>query len=658
MSIKKKLILLYSTSFIILFLLGTLTLLMLRNQESLNKSQQNRHESHLLADELRQSSDDLTRMARSYVVTKDEKYEKRYWEILDIRNGKKPRPDGRTLPLRKVMEDMGFAREEFAKISEAEDNSNSLVATEAIAMNAVKGVFDDGTGNFVKQGEPDLELARRIMFDEKYHQDKSIIMKPIADFMKMLDYRTESTANMYVRNGNMFLLMMLGMLGLFAIFSGFAYAITTVSVIKPIGVMAAMLENIAEGEGDLSRHLDIQREDEIGELATWFNKFVVKLRKIIWQLSENTDSLYTSSEEMSSISTEMASSAKEMESQSDAVASSSEQVAASVGAVASVIRQVSASIAGIADMTGEMSANFSNVVRFGKKTADNVTETAQSCQDISAQISNVASALEQMILSLNEVAKSTAHANRISQEANQSAERINIRIDTLVSSSGKIGKIVGIIKDIADQTNMLALNAKIEAAGAGDAGKGFAIVAGEVKELARQTAKSSDEIAEQIEEIQTSTDGVVQAKEEIIKVISGIAGINETIAGSADEQTAAAGEISKSVTVAATTLKSVAENANESAKLVEAIAKSTDKTSGTAAEIAGNIDELLNSVKDIARSSDEVAHGINDISKNIQGVSDASKQTALGASQTNASSNELAEMASSLSQIVRKFKLN
>jgi hypothetical protein len=132
------------------------------NQRDLNRSHANRHESLRLANELRASSDELTRLARTYVVTGDPSYEQQYWHVLDVRNGKQPRADGRTVPLRTLMQQQGFTAEEFAKLKESEDNSNALVTTETIAMHAMKGQFDDGRGGYTRKAEPDDEMARRM----------------------------------------------------------------------------------------------------------------------------------------------------------------------------------------------------------------------------------------------------------------------------------------------------------------------------------------------------------------------------------------------------------------------------------------------------------------------------------------------------------------
>src|SRR5690349_3709411 len=123
-------------------MLSTMTILgfLFVYQYKLNVSHDRRYESYLLANELRMSSDNLTRLARTFVVSGDAKYEKEYWSILDVRNGKSPRPDGRTVSLQKLMQDQGFTDQEFAKLKEAENNSNALVNTETIAMNAIKAL--------------------------------------------------------------------------------------------------------------------------------------------------------------------------------------------------------------------------------------------------------------------------------------------------------------------------------------------------------------------------------------------------------------------------------------------------------------------------------------------------------------------------------------
>ncbi|MDM8523708.1 methyl-accepting chemotaxis protein [Desulfococcaceae bacterium HSG8] len=414
---------------------------------------------------------------------------------------------------------------------------------------------------------------------------------------------------------------------------------------------------VAVAGGDLTADIDVKEKNEIGVLANALNEMASRLRDIMKELSDTTESLSHSSGELSSVSTEMASSAEEMSIRADTAATASEQISANVGTMASATEQSSTSVSNIAAMTEEMSSVFINVANLANKTAENVKRMAGSGAETSSEIDGVAVSVEEMTSSLNEVAKNTEQARRISQNASQRAKDVSIKMDALVSASMQIGKIVGVIKDIADQTNMLALNATIEAAGAGEAGKGFAVVAAEVKELAKQSADATDEIAGQIEHIQKRTGETVEAIGEITGIIEEIAGINEMTASSVEEQTATANEISRSVTNSAMTVKRVAEDAAESATLVGDIARSTGEISKAASDVAENVDELARGVKDVADSSGEAARGVMDISKNIHDISMASKKASAGASRINRSSEKLSHIAAALSGIVKRFKL-
>jgi len=249
-----------------LMVLSWLTFL---NQRDLNRSQENRHRSLLLAHELRLSSDELTRLARTYVVTGDPAYERAYWRLLDVRNGRQPRPDGRVIPLRTLMEQQGFSAEEFARLREAEDNSNALVATETIAMHAIKGEFDDGRGGYTRVGPPDPELARRIMHDEKYHADKEIIMGPISEFEALLDSRTAAAAGRYRRWGDLLHLLGLG-LTVFALLTAWLGIRRHAAALRQaIGRLSTSSEHVANGAAEVassSRHLAQGATEQVAAL--------------------------------------------------------------------------------------------------------------------------------------------------------------------------------------------------------------------------------------------------------------------------------------------------------------------------------------------------------------------------------------------------------
>jgi PAS domain S-box-containing protein len=201
--------------------------LIMTNQQALVASKDLRYQSYLLADELRQSSDDLTRLVRTYVVTGNPKYEQQFWQVLAIRNGEKPRPqhyeriywdlmavgiqphpDGEAISLHTLMQQAGFTETEFALLQQAQQNSEELTILENTAMNAAKGLFQDEQGNFTIHAEPDLKMARELVHSEAYHQAKALIMQPIDQFFQELDQRTATQANFYVNKSYLYLFIL------------------------------------------------------------------------------------------------------------------------------------------------------------------------------------------------------------------------------------------------------------------------------------------------------------------------------------------------------------------------------------------------------------------------------------------------------------------
>ena len=270
------------------------------------------------------------------------------------------------------------------------------------------------------------------------------------------------------------------------------------SVTSPINRTVTMLKDIAEGEGDLTRRLDILKKDEIGELAGWFNTFLEKLQAIIRKIADNSLNVDQSSKEFAEIATYLSQGAAETSQRSNNVSVSAE----------------------------EMSANLSNVAAAMEQTATNTNM--------------VATATEKMTSTINEIAQNAEKARSISDQAVQNASQTSDQMDELGMAAQDIGKVVETITEISDQVNLLALNATIEAARAGEAGKGFAVVANEIKELAKQTSEATLEIKEKIANIQNSTNEAVQGIDKISEVIKDSNEIVATIATAVEEQSAAA----------------------------------------------------------------------------------------------------------------------
>ncbi|MCC6347275.1 MAG: methyl-accepting chemotaxis protein [Nitrospirales bacterium] len=543
----KKVFLMIAGVFVVIFAgLAVLTVIMVQNRQGLVRSQQVRYESFLRANELKFSSDELTRLARTYVVTGDGKYEKEYWDILDVRNGKKPRPDGRSIPLRALMQDLGFTAAEFAKLKEAEDNSNSLVTTETIAMNAVKGLFDDGTGKYTKKGSPDMEMARRIMHDVKYHSDKALIMKPIDEFFTMLDERTERAVKFYSGHGYLYLSLILGMVILALCMLLVSYLVIQRKVLRQMGGEPAFIADIARriSEGDLTVEFTSSGREETGVFAA-MRTMAERLKGIVAAIKEASERVASGSEELSA---------------------GSEQITRTIAGQVGMSQQIATS-------SSEMSQTVVDIAR----NASNIASSATVAADTAKEGGSI-------------VDKAVGEVKAIARTVSDSARTVGM----LGDKSRQIGEIVGVIKDIADQTNLLALNAAIEAARAGEQGRGFAVVADEVRKLAERTARATSEIGGMIKGIQDEVEGAVDAMEAATRQVE--VGVEySTQAGDA------LGKIVRSV--------------DDLHSMVQQIASATEQMSTVSDQINGDIESVASGTREMSSGSAQIAQSSSDLAR-------------------------------------------
>ncbi|WP_104105535.1 methyl-accepting chemotaxis protein [Nocardioides sp. 616] len=297
----------------------------------------------------------------------------------------------------------------------------------------------------------------------------------------------------------------------------------------------------AIGEGDLTRDITVSGDDAIGQLASGLADVVSTLRGSMSDIGGTADSLAVAADQLSILSQGM----------------------------------------------GEGAA----------LTSERAASASGSSTQVSSSIQTVATAVEEMTASIREIAKNATEAATVATTAVAVASSAQGTVASLGESSAEIGKVIKVITSIAQQTNLLALNATIEAARAGDAGKGFAVVANEVKELAKETARATEDIGQKIDAIQSDTQGAVTAIREITDVIGRINDIQTTIASAVERQTATTNEIARSVTDAAAGAAGIAEDVGEVATAAEDTRHGSNNIMQSAtnlASFAGQLRALVN----------------------------------------------------------------
>jgi methyl-accepting chemotaxis protein len=324
--------------------------------------------------------------------------------------------------------------------------------------------------------------------------------------------------------------------------------------------MVGRMKDIAEGEGDLTKRLHLHSNDEVAELARWFNVLMDRLHQTLCQVANSTQSLVTAGEEMSSSSREQAEGAEAQKDQTAQVATAMQEMAATVQ---------------------QVSENSNSAAVASQKAAETAREGGKVVEETLSRMRAIAD-------SVGDTAK---------------------KVQELGKRSDQIGQIVGVINDIADQTNLLALNAAIEAARAGEQGRGFAVVADEVRKLAERTSTATKEIADMIRSIQAETKSAVEAMQ---------AGTQQVEMGV--ESTSQAGQ----------SLQGIIQMTEQVGEMIAHIATASTEQSSATEEVSGNIGKITK----IANAS------------------------AAAAQQISAALEDLSGLAQNLQQLVGQFKLN
>jgi len=380
-------------------------------------------------------------------------------------------------------------------------------------------------------------------------------------------------------------------------------------------------------EGDLTQVPEIASRDELGRMAAAVRGLLESLAGSLGEMKETGAKVRESAISLSQTAGSMSTDASTMDSSTSNVARTTEEMSSNINTVATAVEESSSNIRNVAAAVEEMSNNLNMVSSNSRVTAEAVDKVAEL--------------IEKMNTSLADVAGSSGKAASVAEKATGIAQATSARMGGLGEAADEIGKVVAVINDIAERTDLLALNATIEAASAGEAGRGFAVVANEVKELAKQTARATDEIRAKIEAMQSNTGDAVTAISDIVDIIREIDSLSSQINSSVDHQRHFAHDVEEAVSSAAMSAQEISNNVQEA--------------SSGATEVARNAEELARGSNEIARNAAEAARGAAGLSDAIREVSVRVKGTASGASTVDESARNLENAAGEMHALVARF---
>lgn len=693
-SMKALLISTYLITTTCLIILIGLIFKLVDNQIDLSNHSANRYQSYQTAIELRKSSDDLTRLARTYVSTGNSIYEDQYWEILNVRNGISPRPDGSKIPLLNIMKNLKFSQSEFDLLSQSEINSNELVNTETRAMHAVKGMFSNDDVNYTIKKEPDFQLAQKIMFDDKYHQDKESIMSPIRLFFEQLDKRTSATVNQYKAKSE-------DTLRNIAILTGLIWIVFTV-----LFIALFRTRNVTKHAELENERIKLQSEsDRIREMTLFVNNISKGNLDVDFSLKGDQDvlghSLLSMRDNLNSIITDthqLAIGAGEHGRLSDRISEENKvglwkDLARSIN---SMLASVSAPILSIGGIMKSMAEG--DLTKRSKLQAKG--EIASMELHLNSALNNIETLMHAITLNANTVEKSTDDILTTSELMNSNTVEIASSISEISSGSrsqvNSIDESSNLIEKILNSSNVTSGHAKeINAV----AKKG--VVSSEKgNEATNNVVESMHNISEYSNKTNDSIQVLTNRSKDISKalgVITEIASQTNLLALNAAIEAAQAGDSGRGFAVVAEEIRKLAEDSRTSAKEIELLINDVQKDTDKAASV---IKEMSNTVEKGEEASEVVANAFKEMSQysadtltfseDILGASNVqitdivnvvqitekivviSEETAAGTDEVASSATELAtgmekyrdksrnllEVATTLKKEVSKFKLS
>jgi len=449
----------------------------------------------------------------------------------------------------------------------------------------------------------DPALSAYKVINSKQYQD--IIATVTASIREISELKTKGAEEIFkgaMEQGNSAKILLAVLLGLSILLAIVIIYLVNQSINKPLSSLQTSVLDLAEGK--LNNKIEnTDYPNEIGEMAKAVGVLQVGLQKAdqLQQAErENNIRAKETTEQIGSIISAAAggdfTAQVPMAGKEGFFKDISEQVNRLIDTSRQAFIAIMRNATAVASSSEELSAVSMQMSSNAEETSAQAKVVSNSAVQVSANTQTVAAGVEEMSASIREISINTVEASTVAHKAVELAQKTNATMAKLSTSSLEIGNVLKVISSIAEQTNLLALNATIEAARAGELGKGFAVVANEVKELARQTAKATEEIGGNITAIQSDTQGALVSIEEISAIINKINDISGLIASAVEEQAATTGEMGRSVSEAATSSADIASNINSVATTAQSTSEGAANSQQAASQLAQIAGELQNLV--------------------------------------------------------------
>ncbi|NOZ66963.1 MAG: HAMP domain-containing protein [Alphaproteobacteria bacterium] len=423
----------------------------------------------------------------------------------------------------------------------------------------------------------------------------------VADQQKLLS----NDVAVAIENSNDLIVLLWILLAVGLVLSLAIVIIIAGSITKPISAMTKSMAGLAEG--DTSAEIPgLGRQDEVGEMAKSVDVFKQNALKRLRLEEEVESSRITQEKAEKQRAAEKKSTDERKLIEDRRIEKEAEEKR--MADRLKMARRFEESVGGVLDTVSSAATELNATSESMSSSANSMKQESLSASTATTQagenVQLVASASEEMTASVREISAQIGNASNASKNALNSVNNASTRVTEMANSSEKINEVILLINDIAEQTNLLALNATIEAARAGEAGKGFAVVASEVKSLASQTASATEEIRKQINDMQETTSDTVSAVQEISATISELDEISSSIASAVEQQASAMQEISRNSMQAATGTEAAAENVNNVSQLAEEtgnaasdVLTASNELSGQASTLKLAVDEFLTEIR-------------------------------------------------------------